>query len=206
MTHPASRYLIPARSHRVEDVIQRSRFITAGARAASQAEAHAFIESIRQEFPDATHHCWAFVSGPPGETASIGMSDDGEPHGTAGRPMLTTLLHSGIGEIVAVCTRYYGGTKLGTGGLSRAYSGGVKLLLDSLPTELKVDRIPLAVTIDYGAVDALQRALAELEAEVEAEDYGERVDYRIALPQEHKDALVKTVAGITKGSGIVRVL
>jgi uncharacterized YigZ family protein len=206
MADPSSRYLVPCRPHRVEEVVQKSRFITDGTRASSQEEAHSFIESVRREFPDATHHCWAFVAGPPGDTASIGMSDDGEPHGTAGRPMLTTLVHGGVGEIVAVCTRYFGGTKLGTGGLSRAYSGGVKLLLESLPTELRIDRIPLLVTIDYGSVDALQRALAELEAEVQAEDYGERVVYEIALPQEFEEALVRAVAGMTKGSGIVRVL
>jgi len=119
----SSRYSIPLRVHRVEESILRSRFITSVAHAPDAAAAHAFVQSIREEFPDATHHCWAFVAGPPASTTHIGMSDDGEPGGTAGRPMLTALLHGGAGEIVAVCTRYYGGVKLGTGGLSRAYSG-----------------------------------------------------------------------------------
>ena len=87
-------FLIPARVHRVEEVIQRSRFVTTLAHAPSPEAAHAFVQRIRDEFPNATHHCWAFVAGPPGSTMTIGMSDDGEPHGTAGRPMLTTLLHS----------------------------------------------------------------------------------------------------------------
>ncbi len=130
------------------------------------------------------------------------MSDDGEPHGTAGRPMLTALLHGGVGEIVAVCIRYYGGTKLGTGGLSRAYSGGVKLLLESLPTEERVERVTLRVVVDYGSVDAFQRLL-EAEAVVEAQDFGEGVEFRVAVPREHAESLDEAVAGVTRGRGTV---
>ena len=105
MTDNPTRFAIPARSHREEEVIQRSRFITSLAHAPTAEVAQAFIARIREEFPDATHHCWAFVAGPPGNTTSIGMSDDGEPHGTAGRPMLMVLQHAGIGDISAVVTR-----------------------------------------------------------------------------------------------------
>ena len=204
MADTPSRYPIPSRPHRVEEVIQKSRFITAASHAPDSEAAHVFVARIRGEFPDATHHCWAFVAGPPGSTTSIGMSDDGEPHGTAGRPMLTALLHGGVGEIVAVCTRYFGGTKLGTGGLSRAYSGGVKLLLESLPTEERVERVTLQVVVDYGSVDALQRFLEEAEAVVESEDYGEKVEYLIAVPREHAETLAEAVAGFTRGRGIVQ--
>jgi uncharacterized YigZ family protein len=206
MTQEPSRYPIPSHPHRVEEVILRSRFITAADHAPDAATAHEIVATIREESPDATHHCWAFVAGPPGSTTSVGMSDDGEPHGTAGRPMLNTLLHGDVGEIVAVCTRYYGGTKLGTGGLSRAYSGGVKLLLESLPTQERVDRISLLVVVDYGSVDPLKRCLGEVEAILEREEYGEQVEYRVAIPQEHHSRLVQVIADITKGSGIVRVL
>ena len=133
MAGQPSRYLIPSGPHRVEEVILRSRFITIGAHAPTPEDAHGVVAEMKDEFPDATHDRRAFVAGPPGVTTSIGMSDDGEPHGTAGRPMLNALLHSEVGEIIAVCIRYYGGTKLGTGGLSRAYSGGVKLLRNSCP-------------------------------------------------------------------------
>ena len=200
---PSARYPIPAREHRAEEVIQKSRFITALAHAPDAQTAHTVVEAIRAEFPDATHHCWAFVAGPPGDTASIGMSDDGEPHGTAGRPMLTTLLHSNVGEIVAVCTRYYGGTKLGTGGLSRAYSGGVKLALEGLPTREKVERVTLTVTVDYDAVDGLQRLFPGVEGLVEEEDYGERVTFRISVPEERVSELKDAVAELTRGRGEV---
>lgn len=198
------RYRIPARIHRVEAVIQRSRFITTAAHAPDADAAHAFVQGIRAEFPDATHNCWAFVAGPPGSTTHIGMSDDGEPHGTAGKPMLTTLLHGGVGEVVAVCTRYYGGVKLGTGGLSRAYSGGVKLALASLPTEERVDRVRVEVRVGYADVDALQRLLTELEALVEAEEYGADVRYLCAVPEAALETLRRAVADLTRGEGSVR--
>jgi uncharacterized YigZ family protein len=206
MTHRPQRYLIPALPHRAEEVIQKSRFITALAHAPTAEAAQAFLAGMKEEFPDATHHCWAYVAGPPGDTASIGMSDDGEPHGTAGRPMLTALLHSGVGEIVAVCTRYYGGTKLGTGGLSRAYSGGVKLALETLPTREKVERTALRLEVAYDALDPLKRLLEEVGAVVEAEDYGEVVRYRVAVPAEEAERLARQLAGITRGKAIVEVV
>ena len=112
---------------REEETVKRSRFIVTVGRAASPEAAHAFIERIREEHSQATHNCWAFNAGEPGSTAQVGASDDGEPKGTAGRPMLTAVLHSGIGEVVVVVTRYFGGILLGTGGLVRAYQGSAQL-------------------------------------------------------------------------------
>jgi uncharacterized YigZ family protein len=199
-----ARYPIPARVHRVEEVIQRSRFVTTLAHAPDADAAHAFVRRMREEHPDATHHCWAFVAGPPASTTHIGMSDDGEPHGTAGRPMLTTLLHSGVGEIVAVCTRWFGGVKLGTGGLSRAYSGGVKLALEGLPTEERVTRVPVDVTVEYADVDSVQRLLGEMDVPIQEEEYGADVRYRCAVAQPDVDAFTRAVADATRGRGRVR--
>src|SRR5665811_1552158 len=117
------RYPIPAGRARVEDIILRSRFITTAGPASGSEEARAFVAAVRSEFADASHNCYAFVAGPPGSSAQVGMSDDGEPGGTAGRPMLAALLGCGIGDIVVVVSRYFGGTLLGTGGLVRAYAG-----------------------------------------------------------------------------------
>ena len=204
MADAAARYPIPARIHRVEETIQRSRFVTTAAHAPDADAAHSFVQRIREEFPDATHNCWAFQVGPPGCTTHIGMSDDGEPHGTAGKPMLTTLLHSGVGEIVAVCTRYYGGVKLGTGGLSRAYSGGVKLVLEDLPTEERVDRVAVEVVVGYADVDGLQRLMAEMDVLVEDEAYGADVRYRGAVPVADLEVFSERVADLTRGEGQVR--
>ena len=197
------RYAIPSRIYGVEELIQRSRFITTAAHAPDANAANAFVDSVRELFPDATHHCWAFVAGPPGSTAHIGMSDDGEPHGTAGRPMLTVLLHSGVGEVVTVCTRYFGGVKLGTGGLSRAYAGGVKLLLQTLPTELKIKRVHVSVRVAYPHVESLQRLLDDLEVVVEHEEYGEEVRYQIAVPVMTLETLREQLAQLTSGEGIL---
>ena len=199
----ASGFLVPARTHRVEDVVRRSRFVTTAARAATPEAAHAFIESVRAELPDATHHCWAFVAGPPGSTAHVGMSDAGEPHGTAGRPMLTALLHGGIrlgiGEIVVVCSRWFGGVKLGTGGLSRAYAKGVNHVLETLPTTELVQRVGLDVEVGYADVDGLELLAERHGALVEAEDYGASVRYRLAVPANERERFAGALAELTQG-------
>jgi uncharacterized YigZ family protein len=196
-----SRYPVPARIHRVEEVVRRSRFVTTLAHAPDADAAHAFVERVREELPDATHHCWAFVAGPPGNTRSVGMSDAGEPYGTAGRPMLTALLHGGVGEVVAVTSRWFGGTKLGTGGLSRAYAGGVKLALESLPTEEKVPRVEVSVSVGYPWVDGLQRLLDDVEGVVVGEEYGADVRYRVRVPEERVGELEARLADLTSGDG-----
>lgn len=197
----ASRYPIPARVHRVEDTVQRSRFITTVARAGDAAAAHAFVERMREEMPSATHHCWAFVAGPPGSTTRIGMSDDGEPHGTAGRPMLTTLLHGGVGEVVAVCTRFFGGVKLGTGGLSRAYSGAVKHALETLPTVEKVDRVRLRVALGYADVDGFRRIAEGADAVVEEEAFAAGVTFVVGVPAPERSAFEAGISELTQGRG-----
>src|SRR5829696_7482787 len=159
------RYPIPAAPHRTTDVISRSRFITTIEHASTVEEAEAFVARMRAEFPDATHNCWAYVVGPPGSTARVGMSDDGEPHGTAGRPMLTMLLHGGLGDVAAVVTRYYGGTKLGTGGLVRAYGGAVQEALLGLPRAERVEYAELDIGVEYPHVAAVQQLLPAYEGE-----------------------------------------
>tara|TARA_B100001013_G_scaffold307539_1_gene211121 strand:+ start:227 stop:583 length:357 start_codon:yes stop_codon:yes gene_type:complete len=117
--------------------------------------------------------------------------------------MLTVLLHSGVGEVVTVCTRYFGGVKLGTGGLSRAYAGGVKLLLQTLPTELKIKRVHINVRVAYPHVESLQRLLDDLEVVVEHEEYGEEVKYQIAVPAMTLETLREQLAQLTSGEGVL---
>lgn len=193
------RYPVPARRHRVEESIRGSRFITTLARAEDAAAAHSFIVEIRDEFPDATHNCWAFVAGSPGSNTALGMSDAGEPHGTAGRPMLEALLHSGVGEVVAVATRYFGGTKLGRGGLQRAYAGGVRLALDSLPLAERLRRVTFLVEVAYAALDPVRRLAAELEATITNEEFGAVVRMAVGVPEmavdRFRDAILELTAG-----------
>ncbi len=202
----ADRYPIPARRHRVEQTVRRSRFIATLAPANDEGSARAFIDRVRAEFPDATHNCWAYVAGPPGSTAVIGMSDDGEPHGTAGRPMLEVLLHSGVGEVAAVVTRYFGGVKLGRGGLGRAYSDVVTLALGSLPLGERVTRRRLRIEVDYSAVDGLRRLIDDHDALTESEKYGEAATYIVAVPQTLQASLEAALAALTAGRARVQVI
>jgi uncharacterized YigZ family protein len=197
------RYPVPASRHRVEQSIERSRFICTVQRIASPEDAHAFLKEMNGEFPDATHNCWAFVAGPPGSTSRVGMSDAGEPHGTAGRPMLTVLLHSGVGEIASVVTRYYGGTKLGTGGLVKAYGGSVQLALETMPRTERVDFVEATVSIGYASVTTFQQSLASFEAEVLEQEYGVDVRYRVRMPRPNLGSFRQAMADATRGEAIV---
>jgi uncharacterized YigZ family protein len=198
MTSPP-RYPVPARTHRVEQEIRRSRFITTVGRAATVEEATGFVREVSGEFADATHNCWAYVVGPPGSTDKVGMSDAGEPHGTAGRPMLAALLHSGIGDIAAVITRYYGGTKLGTGGLVRAYGGGVQQALATLPLAERIEFVAVTVEVDYARVAALQQLFPAFEVEVLSQRFDTGARYEIRLPQGQLEAFRAAVLDATRG-------
>lgn len=199
----SDRYPIPSCFHRVEDSIKKSRFITSIAHTPDLESAREFVARIKEEYPDATHNCWAYAAGPPGDTAKVGLSDDGEPSGTAGKPMLNMLLHGGIGEIAVVVTRYFGGTKLGTGGLVRAYSGMVKLGLESLPVKEMVETLMLDVTIPYPAVTLFKRLLPEFEAEVREESFTDVAGFTLELPAEHLTVFEERVTELTDGQAIL---
>lgn len=184
-------------------MIRRSRFLTYLGQAAEEERARSFVDEVRQRHPDATHHCWAYNLGPPGDTARIGMSDDGEPKGTAGRPMLTALLHSELGEVVAVCARYYGGTKLGTGGLARAYGGGVRGALEQVPTEVRRELIELAVHVDYPYSDVVERLLVREEVQLDDRIFGQRVLFRCRVDAAYVEELRADVADATRGSATI---
>lgn len=140
--------------------IRRSRFLTRIRRVADEAAARAVIDDRRSVHFDATHNCTAFVLGPDARTAR--SSDDGEPSGTAGIPMLTTLQHNGLTDVVAVVTRYYGGIKLGGGGLVRAYSDAVQQAVEAAGTrEVRLFRL-LRVDVDYADAGVVENQLRTL--------------------------------------------
>jgi len=192
-------YKIPATLYRTEETIKRSRFVATVAHAFTEEDAKTFISKIKNEFPDATHNCWAYVAGPPGDTARIGMSDDGEPHGTAGKPILTVLLHSEIGEIVAVVTRYFGGIKLGKGGLARAYSGSVKNTLAGLSIEEKRDVVTLTAILDYSRIISVRQMAESFNSEIIEEKYEADVSFKFELPKNNKDSFIRAITDLTGG-------
>lgn len=196
------RYDIPGAQHRVEQSIDRSRFLCTIAPARTTDDAQAFVRAMNAAFADATHNCWAYMIGQPGSMDRIGMSDDGEPHGTAGRPMLTVLQHCGVGDIVAVVTRYYGGTKLGTGGLVKAYGGAVQLALEGLPRTPRVDYAYMEVIVGYGDIGALQQLWPQHEIEVLGHEYSADVHFRLRCPEERFTAARAAILDVTRGQAL----
>ena len=192
-------YNVPAQSVDVEEVIKNSQFITRLRNVVTAEEAKAFVKQMNQTFPDATHHCWAYIVGNPQSTTLIGCSDDGEPSGTAGKPMLNVLQHAGVGDIVAVCTRYYGGTKLGTGGLTRAYGGGVKLALESLIVKEKIDYDKISFEIDYSQLKDCEHLIQSFQVENLQIDYQTRITVCLDIACDELDEFKLALENKFKG-------
>ncbi|WDD99127.1 YigZ family protein [Thalassomonas actiniarum] len=179
----AGTYNIAASEVIDETIVTRSRFICYLRPCTSQEAAKAFIRELQQLHPQANHHCYAFVFGAPDDSQSYGFSDDGEPTGTAGKPMLAVLQGGGIGQICAVVVRYFGGTKLGTGGLQRAYGNSVRQALALMQTEVKVPKVTKALACQYGQVDDILHLLAQVKGEVTGQQYSEQVNLTLAIPE-----------------------
>jgi len=167
---------------RVDENIKRSRFITSLGHANTKENAKLFIDKIREEFSDASHNCWAFALGAPKDTANIGQSDDGEPHGTAGKPMLNMLLHGEIGECVVVVTRYFGGIKLGPGGLMRAYQGAVANVLGQAQIIEKIVFEELTIQCEYEHINKIHHLIPQFDAKIIDEVFDSNIRYVLRLP------------------------
>jgi len=154
-----SEYKYPAADVFHQEEIKKSTFIVHIAHTPDLNSAKKFIKSIEEKYSDARHNCWAHVAGTPGGSHVYGFSDDGEPNGTAGKPMLNVLVGSGLGEITAVVTRYFGGIKLGTGGLVRAYGGSLNNALVKLQTVLKVPSVEITGSSEYSMQGAIEQLL-----------------------------------------------
>jgi uncharacterized YigZ family protein len=181
-----------------ETEVNRSRFLCALAPAATEREAQDFIASVRKEHTDATHNCFAYVIG--ADAAIQKASDDGEPGGTAGVPMLQMLLRRDMRYAVAVVTRYYGGVKLGAGGLIRAYGGAVGEALDVLGTITRRRFRLAAVTVDHQRAGKLQNDLRSTGREVRDVRYAEAVTIQIGLPDADVPAFEAWLADVTAGT------
>jgi uncharacterized YigZ family protein len=177
----AVRYPIPADIQRVETVVVNSRFIATAALASTVAEAQDFIARIRAEFADATHNVYAYRVGY-GSSVIDSCSDDGEPPGTAGRPVLVVVQNSGLGDIVLVVTRYFGGTKLGTGGLVRAYSGAAQAVLAALPRTERIEKRTFDLTVPYKFYDTLTRLVAAHDGQIDNAQFAADIAVRLTFP------------------------
>jgi uncharacterized YigZ family protein len=191
-------YLTLAREGVHETEVNRSRFLCALAPAATEQEAQEFVARIRKEHPAASHHCFAYVIG--ADASVQRASDDGEPGGTAGVPMLQMLMRREVRYAVAVVTRYYGGVKLGAGGLIRAYGGAVGEALDAVGT-LTRRRYRLAtVTVDHQRAGKLENDLRTTGRSVRDVRYAEAVTFEIGLPDADVDSFRAWLADTTAGA------
>ena len=174
-------YLIPADITHYDQEIKRSKFLTWITPIDSPESAKQWIQSKREEFPDARHVCWAYIAGPP-NTPLKSMSDDGEPNGTAGKPMLNVLEHSGVGDIATVVVRYFGGTKLGTGGLVRAYSSSVSEAMKQATFVDKVAMSILNLEFPYAEEAQVRYLLEDEDGKVSNVKYTDVVLFQCCLP------------------------
>jgi len=165
----------------VQTEVKRSKFLAYASPTQGVNAAKAFISEIKALHPDASHNCWAFVANRPENSIDIGFSDDGEPSGCAGRPMLNVLQGSAIGEITVVVTRYFGGTKLGTGGMARAYSGAVSAVLSEVATKLKPVTLLACCRCGYQWTNLIEQMVLQHQAEIVVSEYGEFIDYQLKI-------------------------
>jgi len=196
-------YYIPLKNTCIEQEIKRSRFVTNIGHAENKANAQAFIQKISEQYSDARHNCWAYIAGHPTESIERGFSDAGEPSGTAGKPMLNVLQHKAInesiGEIVVVVSRYFGGIKLGAGGLVRAYSSSVQLSIDALALKKVVATIPAEICFPYKLESQIRHWLEKYNVEVCSLSYKEETKMSLLVPLKVKKNLETVISNKTHG-------
>lgn len=187
-----------------EIVEKKSRFIATVRSCETEEEAVRFIEEMKKKYWDARHNCSAFVIGSRGELTRC--SDDGEPSGTAGRPMLEVLLGSGVRNVAVVVTRYFGGTLLGTGGLVRAYSQAVKEGLDACRIGTTRQGCELQIETDYNSIGKILYLLGQKGIEPANTSYTESVALNILIPVEQETELRNAIVDVTNGkAGIEKI-
>ena len=180
-----------------EIVEKRSRFIATVARCETEEEAVRFIDSMKKKYWDARHNCSAFVIGDRGELTRC--SDDGEPSGTAGRPMLEVLLGEELHNVCVVVTRYFGGVLLGTGGLVRAYTQAVKEGLAQCKVGTKRRGCELEIHTDYNGIGKILYLLGQRGIEPTESEYTDVVMLRILIPMEDEERIRKEITEVTLG-------
>ena len=172
---------VPTETVEAEIEIKKSRFIAYLARTCGVKEAKQFLAKIKSQHPDARHHCYAHIAGSPSNSNLYGFSDDNEPSGTAGMPIFTHLKHSGLGETTIVVVRYFGGTKLGTGGLARAYGDAAGEALKRTVTQRYVAKKMLELRLAFHQESDVRHAVSSLEGQILKVNYSQTVNMTIEV-------------------------
>ena len=190
-------YYIPTRAAESEFVEKRSRFIGYIKPVETEAEARAFVEEIKKRHYDARHNCWCYLLR---EGGVVRYSDDGEPQGTAGQPMLGVFEKEGITDLVCVVTRYFGGILLGTGGLLRAYTKGAKDALDAAGVSVVRRWVRQLVPCTYSLYERLKQETEHFGAVIEDTEYGADIVLTVLVPEEQSDAYAARILDFTAGT------
>ncbi|MFP4618458.1 MAG: IMPACT family protein [Spirochaetaceae bacterium] len=194
---------IPAEPARAEIEIKNSKFIALAERAPDRDTVKRRVEELWKLHAEAAHIVWAFIAGKRGDI--FGMSDDGEPQGTAGRPVLEVIKGSAIVDLTVMVIRYFGGTKLGTGGLVKAYTEAAQAAIAALPTEERVLRVSFSLTLPYSRYRPSRELLEERGAAIVEESFAEEVTLSGSIPAGEKETLQNKIADITSGASSMRI-
>lgn len=183
----ANDYPVPAGFLERETEIRKSRFIARVAPVSSRDEVKAWLEQAHKDHPDARHICWAYQIGRPGAAAEAAMNDDGEPSGTAGKPILGVIQHKDMGDVLVMVIRYFGGIKLGAGGLVRAYAGATEAVLSAVGRDIQQPMSQVTVTTTFANEQPLRHWCEQYSAAVDAVEYGLGVTVKVSLPEERNE-------------------
>ena len=163
--------------------IKKSEFIAYAYPVNSREQAMFHVEQLREKYPDARHWCWAYIIGDPDNTTSAGFDDDGEPNGTAGRPILGVLQHKSIGNIIIIVVRYFGGIKLGAGGLTRAYAGSAQAVIDQMTLQPYVSMTQVQIVADFAHESQCRYIVEDLRGHIDDVVYSKQVTLTVTIAE-----------------------
>ncbi|WP_201536561.1 YigZ family protein [Psychrobacter immobilis] len=174
--------------------IKKSEFIAYSYPVASREEAMFHVEQLREQYADARHHCWAYIIGDPNNTTSAGFDDDGEPNGTAGKPILNVLQHKSIGNVIIIVVRYFGGIKLGAGGLTRAYAGSAQAAVDEMTLSPYVPMAQVQILAEFATEAQCRYVVESLHGKIDDVTYSKQVTLTATLAEADVDSLKERLA------------
>jgi len=177
-------YLEPINCASEEVEIKKSHFIAIAKKIDSRKEALNFISEVKALYSDARHHCWAYLLGDPVNSTNCGSNDDGEPSGTAGRPILSQINYNNIGNIIVVVVRFFGGVKLGVGGLVRAYREVTQKVLKVIEVEEYISRVEIYIVCPFSKENNLRKVISSFKGEVLEMSYSTNVRMTVTLPED----------------------
>ncbi|MCK5710974.1 MAG: YigZ family protein [Deltaproteobacteria bacterium] len=194
-----SSYPVPAGTITFEQEIKKSRFIATVGHAPDKESAIQFIEEVSAKHTGASHNTYAYIAGNPNGGAEVGFNDDGEIGGTAGKTILSVLQMRGIGEVVAVVTRYFGGTRLGTGGLVRAYSGTITMALDEIKLKKRVHLVEIKIVAGYEFENSIRTLFNKMGLKIKDVLYTQEVSIVADIPESISNELQSEIMDSTRG-------